>query len=390
MKILMVHNKYRQPGGEDQVYVSETALLEAHGHQVLRYEMHNDQTVGMNPLVLAKKTIWNTAAYQELRDLIRKERPLLAHFHNTFPLISPAGYYAAKSEGVPVVQTLHNYRLYCLNAQFMRDGGVCEDCKGKTVPWPGVLHKCYRGSRTASAVTAAMLTTHRAMHTYTDMVDVYVALTDFARSKFVECGLPAEKVVVKPNFKRTDPGPGEGLGGYALYVGRLSPEKGITTLIEAWEQLGNRIPLKIAGDGPLAPEVAEATGRCEGVEWLGHQERDQVLALMNDAFVLIFPSVWYEGFGMVLVESYAAGTPMIVSRLGSMRSLVQHGRTGLQFKPGDPKDLVAQVDRLLSHPEEVERMRAAVRREFKLRFAAQRNYRLLMEIYYAAGVRNGA
>jgi hypothetical protein len=153
---------------------------------VLRCEVHNDQVEHMNRLALAKDTVWSTSAYRALGALIRRERPDLVHFHNTLPLVSPAGYYAAKAEGVPVIQTLHNYRLLCPVALFFRDGRVCEDCMGKAVPWPGVVHRCYRGSRAASGVVATMLAFHRALRTWTEMVDVYVALTEFARDKFVE------------------------------------------------------------------------------------------------------------------------------------------------------------------------------------------------------------
>jgi glycosyltransferase involved in cell wall biosynthesis len=177
MKILAVHNRYQRPGGEDQVFADETALLETRNHRVLRYEVHNDQVKQANRLTLAKDTVWNTSAYRELGALIRRERPEVVHFHNTLPLISPAGYYAARAEGVPVIQTLHNYRLLCPVALFFRDGRVCEDCMGKAVPWPGAVHKCYRGSRAASGVIATMLSVHRALRTWTEMVDVYVALT---------------------------------------------------------------------------------------------------------------------------------------------------------------------------------------------------------------------
>src|SRR5215212_4268687 len=251
MKILLAHNEYQQPGGEDQIFRSEAALLEAHGHQVLRYAAHNDRVAGMNPVALAGSTVWNRASYRELQSMIRRERPQVAHFHNTLPLISPAGYYAAKAEGVPVVQTLHNYRLLCPNALFFRDGHVCEDCQGKLVPWPGVLHACYRESRPASAAMAAMLTTHRALQTWTEQVDVYIATTEFAREKFVQGGLPAEQLVVKPNFLHPAPSPGQVRGDFALFVGRLSPEKGVGTLLETWKRSRVRVPLKIVGDGPL-------------------------------------------------------------------------------------------------------------------------------------------
>ena len=384
MKILAVHNRYQRPGGEDQVFVDETALLEARDHRVVRYEVHNDQVERVNRLTLAKDTVWNTSAYRELRALIRRERPDVVHFHNTLPLISPAGYYAARAEGVPVIQTLHNYRLLCPVALFFRDGRVCEDCMGKAVPWPGVVHECYRGSRAASGVIATMLTVHRVLRTWTEMVDVYVALTEFARSKFIEGGLPAGKIVVKPNFVAPDPGRGQGGGGYALFVGRLAPEKGTGTMLAAWERLGTRIPLKIVGDGPLRDRVVEAAARRSNVEWLGHRPVEEVHALMGKADMLVFPSEWYETFGRVAAEAFATGTPVIAADIGAVAELVEHGRTGLEFRPGDPEDLVTQVEWALSHPAELRRMREEVRAEFEAKYTAERNYRALMEIYEAA------
>jgi len=384
MKILAVHNRYQQPGGEDQVFVEETALLESRNHRVVRCEVHNDQVEYMNPLTLAKDTVWNTSVYRELGALIRRERPDVAHFHNTLPLISPSGYYAARAEGVPVIQTLHNYRLLCPVALFFRDGRVCEDCMGKVVPYPGVVHGCYRGSRAASGVVATMLTLHRAWRTWTEMIDVYVALTEFARDKFVEGGLPAGKIVVKPNFVAPDPGRGQGGGGYALFVGRLAPKKETGTMLSAWDRLGTGVPLKIVGDGPLKDQVVRAAAGRSNVEWLGHRPLADVHALMRKADVLVFPSEWYETFGRVAAEAFAAGTPVIAANIGAVAELVEHGRTGLKFRPGDPEDLATQVEWALSHPAELRRMRGEARAEFEAKYTAERNYLALMEIYEAA------
>jgi glycosyltransferase involved in cell wall biosynthesis len=384
VKVLTVHNGYQQPGGEDQVFLAESALLESYGHRVVRYTTHNDQVAGMNRLALAGNTVWNSGTYQKLRALIRQERPQVVHFHNTFPLVSPAGYYAAKAEGVPVVQTLHNYRLLCPNALFFRDGGVCEDCMGKAVPWPGIVHKCYRGSRAASGVVAAMLTTHRVLRTWTEKVDVYVALTEFARRKFVEGGLPAEKLMVKPNFVYPDPGPGEGRGGYVLFVGRLSPEKGVGTLLAAYQHLDKRSPLKVVGGGPLTQKVVEAASRHPYIEYLGYRPPEEVQALMKEASILVFPSEWYEGFSRVAAEAFATATPIVAAAIGASIELVEHGRTGLHFHPGDPEDLAAQIRWFFSHAEEHARMRREVRTEYEAKYTAQRNYQMLLEIYGSA------
>ena len=384
MKILLAHNYYQQAGGEDQCVAAEVAMLEARGHEVVRYHLHNDSIDGMSRLQLASRTVWSRSAYHELRELIRTHRPRVAHFHNTFPLISPAAYYAARAEGVPVVQTLHNFRLLCPNALFFRNGRVCEDCLGKAIPWPGVVHGCYRGSRTASAGVATLLTTHRALGTWRKAVDVYVALTEFSRRKFLEGGLPVDRVVVKSNFVDPDPGPGEGAGGYGVFVGRLSPEKGVETLLAAWKALGGRLPLKIVGDGPLSPVVREAAAAGAGVEWLGSKPPPDVYDLIGGAMFLVLPSQCYENFPRVVVEAFAKGTPVIASGLGAMAEVVDHGRTGQHFEPGNAADLAAQVRRLLEDPLECSRMREAARGEYERKYTADSNYHTLLAIYERA------
>lgn len=375
----MVHTYYQQPGGEDAVFEAEKTLLEAKGHEVIPLILHNRALESMPRRRQTVVTVWNGEAYQNLRLLIRDKRPQVVHIHNTFPLASPAVVHAAKAEKLPVVMTLHNYRLLCVNALFFRQGRVCEDCLGH-LPWRGVVHGCYRNSRAASAVVAGMLTFHRFLGTW-DMVDRYIVLTEFSRQKFIQAGFPPEKLVVKPNFVHPDPGVGSGKGGYALFVGRLSPEKGIGTLLKAWENLGGRVPLKIVGDGPLAEEVRRAAERMPGVEWLGRKAPDEVYALMGEAAFLVFPSECYEGFPRVIAEAFAKGLPVLATALGAQGTIIEDGRTGLLFRPGDPEDLAAQVAWLWEHPKELARMRQEARREYEEKYTAERNYQLLMEIY---------
>jgi len=384
MQILLIHNFYQQPGGEDQVFAAESRMLEDRGHSVYRYTVHNKQVTQYGKLALARATVWNRTSYRELRSLIQRECPDVMHVHNTFPLVSPAAYYAARAEGIPVVQTLHNFRLFCPNACFFRQGHVCEDCINKLVSWPGVLHACYRRSRAGSVVTASMLWVHRVLSTYKRLVDVYIALTDFSRRKFIQGGLPAEKIVIKPNFVDPDPGIGSGRGGYALFVGRLSPEKGVNTLLSAWEKTDIKIPLKIVGDGPLASDVAAVAQRNPQVEWLGHRPRQFVFDLMKDGIVLIFPSVCYENFSLTISESYAVGLPVIASKLGSMSSLIDHNHTGLHFSPGNAEELAKQVDWIVSHPAELKRMRQEARARYEANYTAEHNYKKLIEIYQNA------
>ncbi len=385
MRVLLVHNRYLQAGGEDSVFAAERTLLADHGHDVVEFVDSNQRVSQMSPLVLAAQTIWSRSAEQRLLRLLRDTRRGLVHVHNTFPLISPSIYYACQKASVPVAQTLHNYRLLCPVSTFNRNGRVCESCLGKTPPWPGIIHACYHGSRMHTAAVAAMLTAHRWLKTWKDQVDVYIALTKFAREKFIEGGLPGEKLFVKPNFVHPDPGARQDMGGHALFVGRLSPEKGLRTLIQAWEKL-REIPLKIVGDGPLMAELQAFvhTRKLVGIEVLGWKNRTEVLALMKTARFVVFPSEWYECFPVVIAEAFACGVPVIASRLGAMMVIVQEECTGLHFLSGDPEDLAAKVEWAWTHAEETAKMGERARHDFELKYTADSNYQVLMEIYEQA------
>ncbi|HSG82327.1 MAG TPA: glycosyltransferase [Gemmatimonadota bacterium] len=387
MRILLVHNYYRQPGGEDVVLRAERDLLRDAGHEVLLYERHNseiDDSSVVDRLRLLRRTTWADDSYRALQDIVRSKRPDVAHFHNTFPLVSPAGWYACKEQGVPVVQTLHNYRLLCLNAQFLRRGGVCESCL-RRAPWPGVLHACYRGSRTQSLAVASMLMTHRRRDTYGQAVDTYIALTEFARRKFIEGGIPGELIRVKPNFVDPDPGARVGSGDYALFVGRLSEEKGIETLLAAWRQLEG-IPLRIAGDGPLldsARAMVDGWGRHD-VELLGQQPATEIVRLLKSARFLVFPSVWYEGFPRTLAEAFACGVPVLASRLGGAAEIVAESVSGRFFRPGDPDDLARAASTLWQDPAECQRLGRGARESYETRYTPAANLEILTGIYEAA------
>jgi glycosyltransferase involved in cell wall biosynthesis len=386
MKVALVHNYYQQPGGEDVVFRAESDLLLSQGHTVVRYTVDNRSISGMGRLELAMGAIWNRASYRQLRELFRTERPDIAHFHNTHPLVSPAGYYAARAEGVGVVQTLHNFLMVCPNGLLFRDGHVCEECLGKFFPWPGIVHACFRKSRAATAVRAGMLTLHKPVGTWNRIVGVYIALSEFSRQKFIAGGLPPDKIVVKPNFLMSDPGIGSHLGGYALFVGRLSPEKGVETIIDAWKMMKDPMPLKIVGGGPLEAQLRVRIAGGAQVELLGTQPASRVRELMQDAWVLIVPSYWYEGLPMVVLEAFAAGLPVVASDLGNLSALIDHERTGLLFRPGDSVDLGLKLAWAASHPEAMVAIGQRARRVYEECYTASANYQLLMDIYAAAAM----
>jgi len=385
MRILILHNRYRQLGGEDMVVAAETALLRARGHEVQHFIKDNSNLDGIGPIRLGIETIWSRQSHAEIAASIRGWQPDVAHFHNTLPLISPAAIHAANAFGVATVQTHHNYRLACPNAQLFRDGRPCEDCLGRPVAWPGVLHACYRESRLATGAVAAMNAVHRRKRTWIDKVDRHIALTEFARGKLVAAGLPPAHVVVKPNFLEQDPGRGEGAGGFALFVGRLSPEKGLRTLIAAWRDRPEAPPLKIVGDGPLAGEVAAAAAQIPALEWLGERPRAEVLELMGAARLVLVPSEWHEPFGLTIIEALARGTPVLGADSGGIASLLEDGRSGRLHRAGDAADLVAKQRELFALSEtQAAEMRRFARERFENEFTAERNYDRLLRIYEAA------
>ena len=380
LRILLAHNAYQHKGGEDTVVEAEIALLRAHGHAVETYFRSNDDVAGMPPLALARHTLWSPRTSHDLVKQIGRFQPDVIHVHNTFPLISPSLYWAAERAGVPVVQTLHNFRLMCLNGLFLREGKVCEDCMGH-LPWRGVARACYRESHAASGALAGMLALHRGLGTYQNKVARYIALNGFCRDKFIEGGLPAERVVVKPNFvdfAAPEPLARAGL----LFVGRLSVEKGVATLAAAMALLPGAA-LRVAGDGPEAGLLDGVTG----VARLGSLAGEAVRQEMSRAAALVVPSICFENFPRTIAEAFACGLPVIASRIGALADIVTDGETGLLFEPGNPRDLADKLAWAQAHPEQMAAMGRTARAQYEAEFSAEVNYRRLMAIY--AGVLAG-
>jgi glycosyltransferase involved in cell wall biosynthesis len=392
LRVVTVYNRYLNRGGEDEVFESEAKLLANRGCYV---RMVTEQTRvpsgALAKVKAASNAIWSPEWHSRFADLLVKERPDVVHVHNSFPVISPSIYYACNEAGIPVVQTLHNYRLHCPGALFFRDGKVCEDCLEGGL-YHAVRHSCYRGSRAQTAAVALMLGTHRALNTWNEKVDAYIALTEFARQKFIRGGLPADRIFVKPNFLDCDPGlrlsPGQG----AIFVGRLAEQKGLWTLLEAWRRVPREFHLRIVGDGPLLEELsARKKGwNLPNVTIDGRLSREQVILAICRAQLLIFPSLWYECFPLALIESFACGVPVITSNLGAMAEIVENGRTGLHFRAGDPADLAEKVSWACCHPLEIESMSHASRAEFLARYTADPNFDQLMKIYRAVLGRKAA
>jgi len=388
MKVIIVHNTYQQPGGEDVVVRQEYQLLERAGHKVVLYQRSNfevDSYRGLQKIALVPNTIWSNKAKKEFAKLLQSEKPDVVHVHNTFVMISPSIFSACREAGVPVVNTLHNYRLLCPAATFFRDGKVCEECVEHSL-LRSIQHGCYRDSRSATATVALMVAVNRGLHTWDRDVTSLIALTEFARQKFLQQGLPSNKLFVKPNFVDPDPMPGAGEGGYVMFAGRLTPEKRISTVLLALKRLKDRIPLMVIGGGPQRVQL-ENEARQYGltnVVFRGQLSREQTLDAMHHARFLIFSSEWYETFGMIIAEAFACGIPVVCSRLGAMQEIVEDGRTGLYFRPGDSEDLAEKVDRAWNDPALTRQLGKEARQEFEKKYTAETNYPMLMDIYQRA------
>jgi glycosyltransferase involved in cell wall biosynthesis len=380
MKILTIHNKYKFRGGEDESRESEDKILAARGHHIEEIVFDNQSISRGNVLRTGLETLWCQTSYERVRKKILEWNPDIVDIHNFFPLASPSIHYAAHRLGKPVMQTIHNYRLLCAGATFHRNGAVCEDCTKHFLPWPAVLHSCYRDNALETSSVATMIMMHRLLRTWKRTVTTFIAISEFTRQKFVEQGFPASRTIVKPN-PVLDPGtPGKGGSGF-LFVGRLTVEKGIRTMLEAMELVKPGVCLTIAGDGPLTQEVQAAALRNPLVKYAGRITQPEALHLMGASRCVLFPSEWYETFGRVAAESFARGTPVIASRIGAVAEIVDHGRTGFHFQTGNPQDLARMIDYAFENENELTAMRGEARSEYERKFTAERNYQMMIEIY---------
>ncbi len=383
MHILMVHNRYLQRGGEDTTVEDEIALLQAHGHQVDLLLWDNQTVLQRSLWRTAMDTLWSSSSYRRARRVLQAHPYDVVHVHNFFPLASPAVLYATHAAGVPVVQTLHNYRLLCLNGYLLREGQPCEACMHHRWPYPGVLHRCYQQSLPGSLTVAAMLTLHRLLHTWRRQVDLFMTFTHFARQKLIQGGLPADRLMVAPHFVHPDPGTGEEKRRFVLFIGRLEAAKGADLLLRAWLRLRPQVPLLFIGEGPLGPTLRE---QAQGltVRFLGWRHHAEVLNYLRQALLLVVPSRLYETFGRVVVEAYATGTPVLVADHGALAELVEPGHTGWRFRRDDVEDLAQRLDQVLGNRAALRRIGAQARQAYERRYTAAEGYRHLMAVYRRA------
>jgi len=383
LKVLLIHNYYQQSGGEDQVVQNEIDMLRNKGHIVELFKMSNDKLNNLNILEkmgLFINTIWSVSSYKSVLNKINTFNPDIVHFHNFFPLISPSAYYACKKKGKAVVQTLHNYRLVCPAATFLRDGNICEKCLEEGLG-NAIKYKCYRNSSTQTATIVSMLQLNKSFKTWTNKVDKYICLTNFAKEKMSEGGIPKDKIIVKPNFIESKHQLNLNRENYILFVGRISEEKGLEVLLSSWMKLTNKRDMKliIIGDGP-EKNILEEKYKDDTVVFKGKKSSEEVLSYMKRAKFLVMPSIWYEGFPMTIVEAYSVGTPVIASNIGSLKEIVKDDVSGYQFINRDIEDLTDVLDKAINN-KNIDRLIINSHHEYKTKYSKEINYNFLSNIY---------
>ncbi len=388
MRILLVHNRYRSgaPSGENRVVDQECEALAALGHEVLRYDRSSDEIERWS---LAKKaslparTVWSREAFRDLQTMLREHRPEVVHVHNTFPLLSASVLYSCRGAGVPVVATIHNYKLACANGAFFRNGAVCHDC-AHGLPVKAVVHGCYRESPVATAPVALAMTLHR--RAWRSLVSAYVLISASQRDLLRGLDLPADRVFVRHNLIPRRGRPHTARTPTVVYAGRLDEPKGVRLLMAGWDSYLEKarnpgLELAIAGGGPLGDEVAAWASARPSVQMKGTLSSDQCAELISSARAVLLPSAWEETFGLVAVEAMAAGVPPIATRHGSFAELITPGVDGLLFSPGDPAALALAIADAEGNPERFETYGDRARETYEQRFDPQRSVEDLLEIY---------
>jgi glycosyltransferase involved in cell wall biosynthesis len=396
MKILLVHNYLRPPSGENTVFEQERDLLLSKGDTVFTYIRHNrdiDKMSALKKALIPIRAIWSSDSYYDLVRIIERERPDIAHFHNIFPLISPAAYRACKSRGIPVVQTLHHYRIVCPGALLFRENRVCVECSGMNF-LPGIRHGCYRNSPVLTAGIVSVILLHRLIRTWQDSIDLYIVLSDFALGMYKELGFPSNNFFIKPNFLQNPITPTYSDDGYGIYMGRIGEEKGINCLLSALKDCPE-IGFKIVGDGPLRDHLKDRIVEVglRNVEYLGMRDYKECMDLLLGARFHVLPSQWYEGIPMAMLEAMSAGKPSIVSDIGVLPQMVKDGIDGLVFHAGSAEQLSEKIKWIHARPDEGREMGRKARQAFEENYMRERNYRMLMEAYQRAidlhGCKNG-
>ncbi|OPL16302.1 MAG: hypothetical protein AVO38_08095 [delta proteobacterium ML8_D] len=392
---MLVHEYYRSssPSGEDKFFEREKELLKQSGLKLESVIFKNDvigTKYGPSIFKTALYTPWSPIGKKMVKEAIHKFRPDLVHFHNTFPVLSQSAIYQAKKMECATVQTMHNFRSVCAQAMLMKCGGICEKCIGK-YPWPALVAKCYRNSFLATVPLAANISLHRFLKTWQTRVDRIIVLSEFNKNKFIEAGFPVRKMRVKPNFFENNWHVYE--SGMAkennwLFIGRLKEEKGVQFLPAVWKQLDEQAPLlNIAGSGPyletLRAEI-NSLGLDKKIILHGHCSSDRLQELLKRSSLLVFPSIWYEGFPLVIGEAYAAGVPVAASQIGTPAYIVRNNITGVHFHPGDINDMVKKLSFLIMHPELLRQMGVNARKEYEDKYTPERNFQLIIDIYREA------
>ncbi len=384
MKVLLVHGAYQQFGGEDSVVRAEKELLERHGDEVLLYSRHNDEIKQFSVVQKVNffpQTVYSPKTTREIGDAVRSFRPDVAFVHNVYPLISPSAYHELHSLGVPAVQVLHNFRPFCPNGLFYTQGKVCEDCKGGNY-LNAVRKRCYKDSYLLSGLYALTLGANR-LAGMVNKITGFICLTEFFKIKMLEAGVPENKLFVRPNFVYAPSlSPAASDGKYAIYMGRLSPEKGCWTLIRAFEQLPH-IPLKILGTGPLESELQDYV-RQKGIgniQFLGFKSGEEKWQLLRNSLCLVVPSEWYENFPVTVLEAFMAAKPVIASRMGGLPYIVEDGQCGLLFEAGKVNELIQKIQYLADDPASATRMGACGRRLSETKYGPEQGYSNLMAIF---------